>query len=85
MPFETLNFVQVGERSRYTRRSNYKMVITCRFTHGFKNYLSQLFIWNICIGRLKVKVPLEGQMIKWSYIELVWAIMQFYSYSCIPK
>ena len=25
-------------------------------------------------GRLKVKVTLEGQMINWSYIELVWAI-----------
>ena len=25
-------------------------------------------------GRLKVKVTLEGQMIKWSYIGLVWDI-----------
>ena len=31
-------------------------------------------ISNICLGRLKVKVTLEGQMIKWSYIELVPAI-----------
>ena len=32
-------------------------------------------IWHICSsGRLKVKVTPEGQMIKWSYVELVWAI-----------
>ena len=29
---------------------------------------------NICSGRLKVKVTFEGQMIKWSEIELGWAI-----------
>ena len=28
----------------------------------------------ICLGRLKVKVTLDGQTIKWSYIELVPAI-----------
>ena len=40
---------------------------------GFQNNLAQLFFlrsssafWNICLGRLKVKVTHEGQMIKWS-------------------
>ena len=49
--------------------------------HGFQNNLVQLFslrsssaIWNIGCGRLKVKVTLGGQVIKWSYIELVRAI-----------
>ena len=31
--------------------------------HGFQKNLAQLFIRNICSGRLKVKVTLEGQII----------------------
>ena len=49
--------------------------------HGFQNNFAQVFsfgsssaILNICLGRLKFKVTLEGQMIKWSKIELVLAI-----------
>ena len=34
--------------------------------HGFQNNLAQLFIWNICSGRLKIKVTLEDQTVKWS-------------------
>ena len=34
--------------------------------HGFQNYLALLCIGNICSGKLKVKVTLEGQTIKWS-------------------
>ena len=40
--------------------------ISSTFMHGFQNNLVQLFIRNICLGKLKVKVTLEGQMIKWS-------------------
>ena len=46
------------------------LTITCTFMHGFQNNLAQLFslrsgsaIGNICSGRLKVKVTVEGQMI----------------------
>ena len=46
--------------------------------HGFQNSFAQVFslrssnaICNTGFRRLKVKVTLEGQMIKWSYIELV--------------
>ena len=46
--------------------------------HGFQNYVAQLLssrrrsaVKNICFRRLKVKVTLEDQMTKWSYIELV--------------
>ena len=46
--------------------------------HGFQNYYAQFLslrrrsaIQNICLRRLKVKVTLDGQMIKWSEIELV--------------
>ena len=42
--------------------------------HGFQNDLAQLFIGNICSGTLKVNVTLEGQMMKWSKLGLVWAI-----------
>ena len=49
--------------------------------HGFQNNFAQVFslrsssaIRNICLGRLKVKVTLEDQMIKWSLIELVQGI-----------
>ena len=45
----------------------------CTFMYGFQNSLAQLFslrnispIRNICWGRSKIKVTLEGQMIKWS-------------------
>ena len=47
--------------------------ITCTFMHGFQNNFAQVFslrcssaIRNICLGRLEVKVTLEGQMVKWS-------------------
>ena len=46
--------------------------------HGFQNNMAQLLsskrksaVQNICLPRLKVKVTLEGQIIKWSEIELV--------------
>ena len=49
--------------------------------HGFQNSFAQLLssrrrsaVRNICSRRLKVKFTLEGQMIKWSQIELVRAI-----------
>ena len=32
-------------------------------SNGFQNNLALLFICNICSGRLKVKVTLEGQML----------------------
>ena len=80
--FET--FVQVG----WQWRSNEKMVINracpdynLYIMHGFQNNLAQLFIWNICSGRLKVKATLEGRMIKWLWIELVWAITS--SFTCM--
>ena len=51
--------------------------ITYTFMHGSQNKLAQFFflksgsaIWNICSGRLKVKIILEGQMIKWSLISV---------------
>ena len=47
--------------------------ITGIFMHGFQNNFAQLLsskrrsvVQNICLCRLKVKVTLEGQMIKWS-------------------
>ena len=47
--------------------------ITGIFIHGFQNNFAQLLslrrrsaIQNHCLRRLKVKVTLEGQMIKWS-------------------
>ena len=33
---------------------------------GFQHYLAQLLIRNTCLDRLKVKVTLEDQKIKWS-------------------
>ena len=46
--------------------------ITCTFMHGFQNNFAQLLslrrrsvVQNICLRRLKIKVTLEGQMIKW--------------------
>ena len=46
--------------------------------HGSLSKLAQAIsltnrsaIWNICSGKLKVKVTLKSQMIKRSYIELV--------------
>ena len=51
--------------------------ITSTFMHGFQDNLAQLFslqsrsaILNICIGKLKIKVTLDGQMIKWSKLSL---------------
>ena len=29
--------------------------------HGFQYNLAQMFIWDLCSGKLKVKVTLEGQ------------------------
>ena len=53
--------------------SGFVWTITSIFIHGFQNDMVQLFsmmrrsaIGNICSGRLKVKVTLEGQMIKWA-------------------
>ena len=47
--------------------------ITCTFMHGFQNNFAHLLssrrrsaVRNIFSRRLKVKVTLEGQMIKWS-------------------
>ena len=47
--------------------------ITSTFMRGFKNNFAQVFsmrssyaIKTTCLGRLKVKDTLEGQMIKWS-------------------
>ena len=40
--------------------------ITSTFMHVFQNSLAQLFILNICSGKLKVKDTFEGQTIKWS-------------------
>ena len=60
---------------RHIRRSNYKMVINI-FMQRFLNNLAQLLIWNICSGRLTVKVTL--QMIKWSYIKLFRAITSIF-------
>ena len=52
-------------------------VITSTFMHGFQNTLVQLFslrsrsaIRNFCSGRLKVKVTLEGQIMKCSKLRL---------------
>ena len=64
-------FVQVGWKSGHTWMSNYKMVINWAFLSLYlfiyawisKKNLAQLFIWNICSGRLKVKVTIEGQKI----------------------
>ena len=39
---------------------------TSTFMQGFRNNMAQLFIRNIFSGKLKVKVTLEGQTIKWS-------------------
>ena len=62
------------------RTSGFVRVITPTFMHGFQNYLTQLLslgrrsaIWNIFLGRLKVKVTLEGHI-----NELFWAITPIY-------
>ena len=39
-------------------------LITSTFMNGFQYNSAQLFILNICLGKLKVKVTLEGQTIK---------------------
>ena len=61
------------ERHCHTWRLNYKMVLNWAcpgnnfYIYAFiANDLAQLFIWNICLGKLKVKVTLKGQTIKWS-------------------
>ena len=48
--------------------------ISNTFMHVFQNNLAHLFILNICLGRLKVKVTFEGQILKWYKTELVWTI-----------
>ena len=59
--------------------------------HGFQNNFAQLLssrrsaVRNICSRRLKVKVTLEGQMIKWSYIELVRAITCTFMHCYVPN
>ena len=60
--------------------SGFVPAITCTFVRGFRNNMAQLVslrsksaIGNICSGRLKVKVTLDGQMMKCSKTELVWA------------
>ena len=57
MPFET--FIQVCGRA-----------ISSTFMLGFQNNMAQLFSLRsksvICSVRMKAKVTLEGQMIKWS-------------------
>ena len=52
--------------------------ISSTFVHRFQNNMAKFFSLRsksvICSVRLKAKVTLEGQMIKWSKIELVRAI-----------
>ena len=53
----------------YVHPSGFVRAITYTFMHGFQNNLAQLlplFIGNNCLGKLKVKVTLVGQTIKWS-------------------
>ena len=52
--------------------------MTPTFMDGFQNNLAQFFywrsssaIWNICLDRLKVKVTLEGQMIKCQPVRVI--------------
>ena len=61
------------EHALYVHLSGFVQAITCTFVHGFQNNLAQLVslkskiaTGDICSGRLKVKVTLDGQMIKWS-------------------
>ena len=58
-----------------SKRSYIELVraITCTFMHRCQNSFAQLLsskkrsaVRSICSRRLKVKVTLEGQMIKWS-------------------
>ena len=51
--------------------SKFVRAITCTFMRGFENNLAQLFflrgrraVLNICLGRLKIKVTLDGQKMK---------------------
>ena len=60
--------------------SGFVRVITPTFMHGFQTYLTQLLslrrrsaIWNIFLGRLKVKVTLKGHI-----KELFWATTPIY-------
>ena len=79
MPFETffsgrLKVTVTGVK--YRSKWSYIQLgraITCTFMHGFQNNFAQLLssrrrsaVLNICLCRLKIKVTLEGQMIKWS-------------------
>ena len=62
--------------------SDFVRAITSTFMHVFQNNLAQLFslrrrsAFETFLGGLKVKVTLEGQMIKWSEIKLVQAILR---------
>ena len=58
-----------NDSSVYVRASEFVRTITSTNVDGFQNNLTQLFsitcrcaIWNICSGRSKVKVTLEGQI-----------------------
>ena len=73
MPFERLK-VKVTLESQMIKWSLIELVrvITSTFMHEFQNNFVQLFflrsssaVLNIWSGTLKVKVILEGQMIKW--------------------
>ena len=76
MSFETCVWVSLRSRSHLkVKWSKIELVraITPIFMCGIQNNLQQVFssrrisaILNNCLGRLKVKVTLEGQMIKWS-------------------
>ena len=62
----------VKKRSKWSQ-IEFVRAITGTFMHGFQNNFAQLSslrrrsaVQNICLRRLKVKVTLEGQMIKWS-------------------
>ena len=54
--------------------SRFVRAITCTFVHGFQNNLALLFSLrsrnaiNSCSGKLKVKVKIEDQVMKWSYM-----------------
>ena len=52
--------------------SGFVRAITSTFMHGFQNNYAQLFSWQVEVSvetffsdKLKVKLTLEGQMIKW--------------------
>ena len=60
MPFETFVTLE-SQMVQWSKLNLSAWAITFTFMHGFQNNLAQLFIWNICSDKLKVKVTLEGQ------------------------